>query len=170
MAGGEVYFEKLRPPEVDECLIRGATMIKWDDDSTLGQKCVVKVDPAGHIIYWKAEDKLDTDLLELTYVRDVRTAKWARIPKFVNADENYNNDNNNNDFDDSSNSILFILFAIKKPIDYQARGNWLVRPYLQLNLRVKSCLVLHGIRSCSQSRLCFRYKFKNDFKIKKEMD
>ncbi|XP_032241384.2 1-phosphatidylinositol 4,5-bisphosphate phosphodiesterase beta-1 isoform X2 [Nematostella vectensis] len=81
MAGGEVYFEKLRPPEVDECLIRGATMIKWDDDSTLGQKCVVKVDPAGHIIYWKAEDKLDTDLLELTYVRDVRTAKWARIPK-----------------------------------------------------------------------------------------
>lgn len=33
MAGGEVYFEKLRPPEVADCLVRGSTFIKWDDVS-----------------------------------------------------------------------------------------------------------------------------------------
>ncbi|XP_031551844.1 1-phosphatidylinositol 4,5-bisphosphate phosphodiesterase beta-1-like isoform X2 [Actinia tenebrosa] len=80
MAGGEVYFEKLRPPEVAECLTRGSTFIKWDDDSTTGQKCVVKVDQAGHLIYWKAEDK-ETDFLELTFIRDIRTGRSARMPK-----------------------------------------------------------------------------------------
>lgn len=27
-------------------------------DCTTGQKCVVKVDQAGHLVYWKAEDKV----------------------------------------------------------------------------------------------------------------
>lgn len=28
-----MYFEKLRPPEVADCLVRGSTFIKWDDVS-----------------------------------------------------------------------------------------------------------------------------------------
>ncbi|CAH3159585.1 unnamed protein product [Porites lobata] len=80
MAGGEAVLERLTHPEVADFLIRGARFIKWDDDSQLGQPCTVKVDSAGHLIYWRAEDK-ETDLLELTFVRDVRTGKSARIPK-----------------------------------------------------------------------------------------
>ncbi|XP_078345046.1 1-phosphatidylinositol 4,5-bisphosphate phosphodiesterase beta-1-like isoform X1 [Oculina patagonica] len=80
MAGGEAILERLTHPEVADFLVRGARFIKWDEDSTLGQQCTVKVDSAGHLIYWRAEDK-ETDLLELSFVRDVRTGKSARIPK-----------------------------------------------------------------------------------------
>ncbi|RMX53878.1 hypothetical protein pdam_00018631 [Pocillopora damicornis] len=80
MAGGEAVLERLTHPEVADFLIRGARFIKWDEDSTVGLQCTVKVDPAAHLIYWRAEDK-ETDLLELTSIRDIRTGKSAKIPK-----------------------------------------------------------------------------------------
>ncbi|XP_058940060.2 1-phosphatidylinositol 4,5-bisphosphate phosphodiesterase beta-1-like isoform X2 [Pocillopora verrucosa] len=80
MAGGEAVLARLTHPEVADFLIRGARFIKWDEDSTVGLQCTVKVDPAAHLIYWRAEDK-ETDLLELTSIRDIRTGKSAKIPK-----------------------------------------------------------------------------------------
>ncbi|XP_068688405.1 1-phosphatidylinositol 4,5-bisphosphate phosphodiesterase beta-1-like isoform X3 [Montipora foliosa] len=80
MASGEAVLERLAHPEVADFLIRGARFLKWDELSTIGQPCTVKVDSAGHLIYWRAEEK-ETDLLELCFVRDVRTGKSARIPR-----------------------------------------------------------------------------------------
>ncbi|XP_074629145.1 1-phosphatidylinositol 4,5-bisphosphate phosphodiesterase beta-1-like isoform X3 [Acropora palmata] len=80
MASGEAVLERLEHPKVADFLIRGAKFIKWEEDSTLCQPCTVKVDPAGHLIYWRPEEK-ETALLELTFVRDVRTGKAAKIPR-----------------------------------------------------------------------------------------
>ncbi|XP_046860364.1 1-phosphatidylinositol 4,5-bisphosphate phosphodiesterase beta-4-like [Xenia sp. Carnegie-2017] len=81
MAGGGVYAEALVTPKVQEELLFGSTFMKWDDDSALVQTCTLKIDRNGYVLFWKFDDKPETELLDVIQINDVRTGKYARVPK-----------------------------------------------------------------------------------------
>ncbi|CAB3977438.1 1-phosphatidylinositol 4,5-bisphosphate phosphodiesterase classes I and II-like [Paramuricea clavata] len=81
MASGGVYAETLELPKVPDTIVSGSTFIKWDDDSGLAQACTLKIDPCGYVLFWKFEEKAETDLLDVIQISDVRNGKYARMPK-----------------------------------------------------------------------------------------
>uniref|UniRef100_UPI00398E89FE 1-phosphatidylinositol 4,5-bisphosphate phosphodiesterase beta-1 isoform X1 n=1 Tax=Pristiophorus japonicus TaxID=55135 RepID=UPI00398E89FE len=82
MAGAQpgVHALQLKPVCVPENLKKGSKFMKWDDDSTTVTPVTLKVDPQGLFLYWTDQNK-ETDLLEISHVKDARTGKYARNPK-----------------------------------------------------------------------------------------
>ncbi|KAM9316993.1 1-phosphatidylinositol 4,5-bisphosphate phosphodiesterase beta-1 isoform 2-T2 [Gastrophryne carolinensis] len=82
MAGAQpgVHALQLKRVCVSDTLKKGSKCIKWDDDSTIVYPVVLKVDPNGFFIHWVDQNK-ETELLDLSLVKDARWGKHARIPK-----------------------------------------------------------------------------------------
>lgn len=82
MAGAQpgVHALQLKRVRVSDTLKKGSKCIKWDDDSTFVYPVVLKVDPNGFFIHWVDQNK-ETELLDLSLVKDARWGKHARIPK-----------------------------------------------------------------------------------------
>ncbi|XP_072265743.1 1-phosphatidylinositol 4,5-bisphosphate phosphodiesterase beta-1 [Pyxicephalus adspersus] len=82
MAGAQpgVHALQLKRVCVSDTLKKGSKCIKWDDDSTLVYPVVLKVDPNGFFIHWVDQNK-ETELLDLSLVKDARWGKYARTPK-----------------------------------------------------------------------------------------
>ncbi|XP_046691912.1 1-phosphatidylinositol 4,5-bisphosphate phosphodiesterase beta-1 isoform X2 [Silurus meridionalis] len=82
MAGPQpgVHALQLKPVAVPECLRKGNKFMKWEDDSTTVTPVTLRVDPKGYFLYWTDQNK-ETDLLDITYIKDARTGKFSRIPK-----------------------------------------------------------------------------------------
>ncbi|XP_070577885.1 1-phosphatidylinositol 4,5-bisphosphate phosphodiesterase beta-1-like isoform X2 [Ptychodera flava] len=71
---------QLKPIVVKESLIKGNKFIRWDEDSNVGVPVTLRVDPKGHFVYWRNQNK-EVDCLELSAVRDTRTGRYAKVPK-----------------------------------------------------------------------------------------
>uniref|UniRef100_A0A4W3HCC0 1-phosphatidylinositol 4,5-bisphosphate phosphodiesterase n=1 Tax=Callorhinchus milii TaxID=7868 RepID=A0A4W3HCC0_CALMI len=56
------------------------TFFQGFEDSTAVTPVTLKVDPQGLFLYWTDQNK-DTDLLDISHIKDSRTGKYARIPK-----------------------------------------------------------------------------------------
>uniref|UniRef100_A0A3B3V8D0 1-phosphatidylinositol 4,5-bisphosphate phosphodiesterase n=1 Tax=Poecilia latipinna TaxID=48699 RepID=A0A3B3V8D0_9TELE len=82
MAGAQpgVHALQLKPVSVPECLRKGSKFMKWDDDSTTVTPVTLTVDPKGYFLYWIDQNK-DTDLLDITYIKDARNGKCTKTPK-----------------------------------------------------------------------------------------
>ncbi|XP_078316374.1 1-phosphatidylinositol 4,5-bisphosphate phosphodiesterase classes I and II-like isoform X3 [Crassostrea virginica] len=85
MAGAKpgVHVVQLKPIQVPESLVKGNKFIKWDENSQTGTPVTLKVDPKGYILYWKDQNK-DMDYLDISYIRDTRTGRYAKVPKGSN--------------------------------------------------------------------------------------
>ncbi|XP_048737703.2 1-phosphatidylinositol 4,5-bisphosphate phosphodiesterase beta-1-like isoform X4 [Ostrea edulis] len=89
MAGAKpgVHVVQLKPIQVPETLVKGNKFIKWDENSQTGTPVTLKVDPKGYILYWKDQNKTskddssDMDFLDISYIRDTRTGRHAKVPK-----------------------------------------------------------------------------------------
>ncbi|XP_077170721.1 1-phosphatidylinositol 4,5-bisphosphate phosphodiesterase beta-1 isoform X2 [Paroedura picta] len=84
MAGAQpgVHALQLRPVCVSAGLKKGTSFLKWDDDSTNVTTVFLRTDPQGFFLHWADQNKLqETELLDLTIVRDARCGKYARAPK-----------------------------------------------------------------------------------------
>ncbi|XP_078591081.1 1-phosphatidylinositol 4,5-bisphosphate phosphodiesterase beta-1-like isoform X2 [Branchiostoma floridae x Branchiostoma japonicum] len=84
MAGAKpgVHALQLKPVEVPEELKDGNKFIKWEDDSTVGVAVTLRVDEEGQILYWTDQNG-ETECLDITVIRDTRTGKYARLPKYL---------------------------------------------------------------------------------------
>ncbi|XP_052768513.1 1-phosphatidylinositol 4,5-bisphosphate phosphodiesterase beta-1-like isoform X1 [Mya arenaria] len=82
MAGAKpaVHVVQLKTIQVPELLVKGNKFIKWDDSSTIGVPVTLRVDPKGYFLYWRDQNK-DMDALDISYIRDTRTGKQAKVPK-----------------------------------------------------------------------------------------
>lgn len=61
--------------EVPPRLIAGDSFDRWDDENgTLEQNCLFRVDSYGFFIYWQSEGH-DGQVIELAHVSDVRPGK-----------------------------------------------------------------------------------------------
>uniref|UniRef100_A0AAR2LG69 1-phosphatidylinositol 4,5-bisphosphate phosphodiesterase n=1 Tax=Pygocentrus nattereri TaxID=42514 RepID=A0AAR2LG69_PYGNA len=82
MAGAQpgVHALKLKPVAVPESLKRGSKFMKWEDDSTSVTPVTLRVDPQGYFLYWTDQNK-ETDLLDISSIKDARTGKYSRTPK-----------------------------------------------------------------------------------------
>ncbi|KAG8184639.1 hypothetical protein JTE90_022687 [Oedothorax gibbosus] len=82
MAGAKsgVHVVQLKPISVPKTLVEGNKFIKWDDDSTVGTPVTLRVDSKGFFLYWTDQNK-ETEFLEISSVRDIRTGRYARVPK-----------------------------------------------------------------------------------------
>nr|XP_031290091.1 1-phosphatidylinositol 4,5-bisphosphate phosphodiesterase beta-1 isoform X1 [Camelus dromedarius] len=61
-------------------LKKGTKFVKWDDDSTLVTPIILRTDPHGFFFYWTDQNK-ETELLDLSLVKDARCGKHAKAPK-----------------------------------------------------------------------------------------
>ncbi|CAN9500212.1 unnamed protein product [Ophioblennius macclurei] len=75
-----VHALKLQPPSVSQTLRNGSNFIKWDEDLSTVSPVTLFVDPHGFYLYWSDQNK-DTELLDLTLVKDVRTGRSTKTPK-----------------------------------------------------------------------------------------
>ncbi|TDH01571.1 hypothetical protein EPR50_G00181590 [Perca flavescens] len=75
-----VHALKLQPPSVSQTLRNGSNFIKWDEDLSTVTPVILHVDPHGFYLYWTDQNK-DTELLDLTLVKDVRTGRSTKTPK-----------------------------------------------------------------------------------------
>uniref|UniRef100_A0A3Q3KP33 Uncharacterized protein n=1 Tax=Monopterus albus TaxID=43700 RepID=A0A3Q3KP33_MONAL len=75
-----VHALKLQPPSVSQTLRNGSNFIKWDEDLSTVSPVTLCVDPHGFYLYWTDQNK-DTELLDLTLVKDVRTGRSTKTPK-----------------------------------------------------------------------------------------
>lgn len=82
MAGAQpgVPALQLQPVRVSDGLKRGVKFVKWDDDSTIVTPIILRTDPQGFFFYWTDQNK-ETELLDLSLVKDARCGKHARAPK-----------------------------------------------------------------------------------------
>ncbi|XP_069811610.1 1-phosphatidylinositol 4,5-bisphosphate phosphodiesterase beta-1 isoform X1 [Dendropsophus ebraccatus] len=82
MAGAQpgVHALQLKRVCVSDTLKRGSKCIKWDDDSNLVYPVVLKMDPNGFFLHWVDQNK-ETELLDISLVKDARWGKHARTPK-----------------------------------------------------------------------------------------
>ncbi|XP_034619997.1 1-phosphatidylinositol 4,5-bisphosphate phosphodiesterase beta-1 [Trachemys scripta elegans] len=82
MAGAQpgVHALQLKPVCVSDLLKKGTKFVKWDDDSTVVTPILLRTDPHGFFFYWTDQNK-ETELLDLSFVRDARCGKHARAPK-----------------------------------------------------------------------------------------
>uniref|UniRef100_A0A669DR01 1-phosphatidylinositol 4,5-bisphosphate phosphodiesterase n=1 Tax=Oreochromis niloticus TaxID=8128 RepID=A0A669DR01_ORENI len=76
MAGAKpgVHALQLKPVDVHEALKRGGKFVKWDEPTLVN----LKVDPQGFFLYWTIGD---VEILDISYIRDTRTGKYAKQPK-----------------------------------------------------------------------------------------
>ncbi|KAK3516557.1 hypothetical protein QTP70_022054 [Hemibagrus guttatus] len=83
MAGPQpgVHALQLKPVAVPESLRSGNKFMKWEDDSTVVTPVTLQVDPKGYFLYWTDQNK-ETDLLDIAYIKDARTGKYSRTPKY----------------------------------------------------------------------------------------
>ncbi|XP_026315816.1 1-phosphatidylinositol 4,5-bisphosphate phosphodiesterase classes I and II-like [Hyposmocoma kahamanoa] len=70
----------LKPIEVPKALQDGEKFIKWDEDSGAGVPVTLRVDPKGFFVYW-TDQNMEVELLDIAYIRDVRTGVFAKVPK-----------------------------------------------------------------------------------------
>ncbi|XP_020511009.1 1-phosphatidylinositol 4,5-bisphosphate phosphodiesterase beta-1 [Labrus bergylta] len=75
-----VHALKLQPPSVSNTLKNGSNFIKWDEDLSTVTPVTLHVDQHGFYLYWTDQNK-DTELLDLTLVKDVRTGRSTKAPK-----------------------------------------------------------------------------------------
>ncbi|XP_074503475.1 1-phosphatidylinositol 4,5-bisphosphate phosphodiesterase beta-1-like [Sebastes fasciatus] len=75
-----VHALKLQPPSVSHTLTTGSKFVKWDEDLSTVNPVVLHVDPHGFYLYWTDQNK-ETELLDLTLVKDVRTGRSTKTPK-----------------------------------------------------------------------------------------
>ncbi|XP_069394433.1 1-phosphatidylinositol 4,5-bisphosphate phosphodiesterase beta-1 [Paralichthys olivaceus] len=75
-----VHALKLQTPSVSHTLRNGSNFIKWDEDLSTVTPVTLYVDPHGFYLYWTDQTK-DTELLDLTLVKDVRTGRSTKTPK-----------------------------------------------------------------------------------------
>ncbi|XP_068183152.1 1-phosphatidylinositol 4,5-bisphosphate phosphodiesterase beta-1 [Antennarius striatus] len=75
-----VHALKLQPPSVSHTLRTGSNFIKWDEDLSTVNPVTLHVDPNGFYLYWTDQNK-ETELLDLTLVKDVRTGRSTKTPK-----------------------------------------------------------------------------------------
>ncbi|XP_016090390.1 1-phosphatidylinositol 4,5-bisphosphate phosphodiesterase beta-1-like [Sinocyclocheilus grahami] len=82
MAGAQpgVHALQLKPVCVSDSLKRGSRFMKWDEDSSTVTPVTLRVDPQGYFLYWTDQNK-ETDLLDITYIKDARTGKCTKTPK-----------------------------------------------------------------------------------------
>uniref|UniRef100_A0A8C6XI04 1-phosphatidylinositol 4,5-bisphosphate phosphodiesterase n=1 Tax=Naja naja TaxID=35670 RepID=A0A8C6XI04_NAJNA len=82
MAGAQpgVHALQLQPVRVSASLKKGSTFVKWDDDSTSVTTVFVRTDPQGFFLYWTDQNK-ESELLDVSFVKDARCGKHARAPK-----------------------------------------------------------------------------------------
>nr|XP_027200086.1 1-phosphatidylinositol 4,5-bisphosphate phosphodiesterase classes I and II-like [Dermatophagoides pteronyssinus] len=75
-----VHVMQLKPISIPKSLIDGCKFIKWDEDTAIGVPVVLKVDRKGFFLYWTDQNG-ETELLEISSIRDTRTGKYAKTPK-----------------------------------------------------------------------------------------
>ncbi|CAL8298452.1 unnamed protein product [Merluccius merluccius] len=75
-----VHALKLQTPCVGGALRNGSNFTKWDEDLSTVTPVTLHVDPNGFYLYWTDQNK-ETELLDLTLVKDVRTGRSTRTPK-----------------------------------------------------------------------------------------
>ncbi|XP_054654443.1 1-phosphatidylinositol 4,5-bisphosphate phosphodiesterase beta-1 isoform X2 [Dunckerocampus dactyliophorus] len=75
-----VHALKLQPPAVSHTLRNGSNFIKWDEDLSTVTPVTLYVDQHGLYLYWTDQNK-ETELLDLTLVKDVRTGRSTKTPK-----------------------------------------------------------------------------------------
>ncbi|KAM8810355.1 1-phosphatidylinositol 4,5-bisphosphate phosphodiesterase beta-1 isoform 2-T2 [Eudromia elegans] len=82
MAGAQpgVHALQLKPVCVSDALKKGVKFVKWDDDSTVVTPIILRTDPQGFFLYWTDQNK-ETELLDISLVKDARCGKHARAPK-----------------------------------------------------------------------------------------
>ncbi|XP_065111125.1 1-phosphatidylinositol 4,5-bisphosphate phosphodiesterase beta-1 isoform X2 [Paramisgurnus dabryanus] len=82
MAGAQpgVHALQLKPVCVSESLKRGSRFMKWDEDSSTVTPVTLRVDPQGFFLYWTDQNK-ETDLLDISHIKDARTGKCTKTPK-----------------------------------------------------------------------------------------
>ncbi|KAM6365684.1 1-phosphatidylinositol 4,5-bisphosphate phosphodiesterase beta-1 [Alca torda] len=82
MAGAQpgVHALQLKPVCVSDNLKKGIKFVKWDDDSTVVTQIILRTDPQGFFFYWTDQNK-ETELLDISLVKDARCGKHARAPK-----------------------------------------------------------------------------------------
>lgn len=75
-----VHALKLQPPAVSHTLRTGSNFIKWDEDLSTVSPVTLRVDQHGFYLHWMDQNK-DTELLDLTLVKDVRTGRSTKTAK-----------------------------------------------------------------------------------------
>lgn len=75
-----VHALKLQPPSVSQTLRNGSNFMKWDEDLSTVSPVTLYVDTHGLYLYWTDQNK-ETELLDLTLVKDVRTGRSSKTPK-----------------------------------------------------------------------------------------
>ncbi|XP_055083055.1 1-phosphatidylinositol 4,5-bisphosphate phosphodiesterase beta-1-like isoform X3 [Periophthalmus magnuspinnatus] len=75
-----VHALKLQPPSVSHTLSTGSNFIRWDEDVSTVTPVTLRVDPHGFYLHWTDQNK-DTELLDLTLVKDVRTGRSTKTAK-----------------------------------------------------------------------------------------
>uniref|UniRef100_A0A670YDJ8 1-phosphatidylinositol 4,5-bisphosphate phosphodiesterase n=1 Tax=Pseudonaja textilis TaxID=8673 RepID=A0A670YDJ8_PSETE len=82
MAGPQpgVHALQLQPVRVSASLKKGSTFVKWEDDSTSVTTVFLRTDPQGFFLYWTDQNK-ESELLDVSFVKDARCGKHARAPK-----------------------------------------------------------------------------------------
>ncbi|XP_059811304.1 1-phosphatidylinositol 4,5-bisphosphate phosphodiesterase beta-3-like [Hypanus sabinus] len=82
MAGARpgVHALQLKPVTVHETLKKGSKFIKWDEDPPNRALVTLRVDPEGFFLYWTGQNN-EVDLLDICYIRDTRTGRFAKVPK-----------------------------------------------------------------------------------------
>ncbi|XP_016792914.1 1-phosphatidylinositol 4,5-bisphosphate phosphodiesterase beta-1 isoform X1 [Pan paniscus] len=86
MAGAQpgVHALQLKPVCVSDSLKKGTKFVKWDDDSTIVTPIILRTDPQGFFFYWTDQNKVrneETELLDLSLVKDARCGRHAKAPK-----------------------------------------------------------------------------------------
>uniref|UniRef100_A0A4W5QP76 phosphoinositide phospholipase C n=1 Tax=Hucho hucho TaxID=62062 RepID=A0A4W5QP76_9TELE len=82
MAGAQpgTHALKLKPPTVPDTLQNGSRFMKWDDDLSTVTPITLTVDPHGYFLHWTDQNK-ETELLDITHIKDARTGKSTKTPK-----------------------------------------------------------------------------------------
>uniref|UniRef100_G1RVN2 1-phosphatidylinositol 4,5-bisphosphate phosphodiesterase n=2 Tax=Nomascus leucogenys TaxID=61853 RepID=G1RVN2_NOMLE len=82
MAGAQpgVHALQLKPVCVSDSVKKGTKFVKWDDDSTIVTPIILRTDPQGFFFYWTDQNK-ETELLDLSLVKDARCGRHAKAPK-----------------------------------------------------------------------------------------
>ncbi|XP_029585834.1 1-phosphatidylinositol 4,5-bisphosphate phosphodiesterase beta-1 isoform X1 [Salmo trutta] len=82
MAGAQpgTHALKLKPSTVPNTLQNGSRFMKWDDDLSTVTPITLTVDPHGYFLHWTDQNK-ETELLDITHIKDARTGKSTKTPK-----------------------------------------------------------------------------------------
>uniref|UniRef100_A0A8C6UVB7 PLC-beta PH domain-containing protein n=1 Tax=Neogobius melanostomus TaxID=47308 RepID=A0A8C6UVB7_9GOBI len=75
-----VHALKLQPPAVSYTLRTGSNFMKWDEDLSTVTPVTLRVDQHGFYLHWTDQNK-DTELLDVTLIKDVRTGRSTKTAK-----------------------------------------------------------------------------------------